>query len=301
MHRDTISFPASLSAAPRPTRLAVPRLVWSFSRGQKAPKIFIQRRTSDGELYTHRRAASASNYSLNLERHGTVHETRRHDAITLPSKAGSFRRLTSSEKDDRPVVSLEDLHKTAMEQMKESHDSNAERSASLNRKNIPIYVEGILKEGSLDLMDPSGKFDDTSDEDLDKTPTDGTPICSSASDLTPTGSVEDVRLKMYMKKKFSKRWWKDKYRRRSIVEGESVLKLKHFLPLHTIVPCAAPFTTSIAYYGKPLHRESSSLQIMTVCYIELSLKGERIYLSDPRRNSFSLLTLSQHGSGNFAI
>lgn len=188
------------------------------SRGQEAPQKFIQRRTSDGELYTHRRSASASNFSLNLERHGTVYEAVCHGATTtLSSKSGSYRRLTSNEKDDRPVISLEDLHMTRMEQNAEPLGYNDERSASLDRKKISIYVEGVLKQNSQELEDHNGKSrGDNSDEDV-------TPIYSSASDLTPTGSVEDIRLKKSIKKRFSKRWWHEKYRRPSIAEGELVL------------------------------------------------------------------------------
>lgn len=225
---------------------------------QKAAQNCIRRRTSDGELYAHKRISSSS-LSLNLERPKTVYEISRDETSALPTTAGSYRRLESRENDERPVASLEDLRKASEGQKKENPKSSASRSASLDRRTVSIYVQGILRQESLEGENGGVKFqNDTSDEDLDKTPTDVTPVGSSTSDLTPTGSTEDMSLRRRAKKRFSRKWWKEKAH--CITEGESMLILNQFSPC--VQECSAPSSISFFWgqaYGASLKMAQEGL------------------------------------------
>ena len=199
--------------------VAATHLIFGVDGVKEAPHSLIQRRTSDGEVYSSKRSSSSS-LSLNLERPNTVYEMRRDDTSVLSTRAGSYRRLESKEV---LAASMEDLRKKSVAQEKGPSSSNSSRNGSLDRRTVDIYVEGILRKGSLESENCGGKRrDDTSDEDVDKTPTDGTPVGSSTSDLTPTGSTENMQLKRNVKKRFSRKWWKEKKKRYSIPEGESM-------------------------------------------------------------------------------
>lgn len=221
--------------------------------GTLQPLDTVHRRTSDGELYTKRDFSSCR--SLAPERPKTVYEMELTEE-RFPARTESYRRMESSEFMEM-AASTGNLPHGSAEGKNETPSANTPRSASLDRENFNVCVEELSRSqstsrikkrfggskkkspaprsNSLDpgnfalyvnslLMDKSEGQDggsaahsETSDDDLDKTPTDVTPYDSSTS-LTPTSSREDILLRRRVWKRFSSRWHRKK--RYSVVRGE---------------------------------------------------------------------------------